>query len=138
MTKDVLVRISGIQFDIEDEPIELVTAGTYYEKNGKHYVLYEEQSESNGPITKNMIKFHDSCFEMTKKGGNQSYLIFNKDENTTTFYDTPVGPIQIDVTTHAYSLEQSEAELTVKIHYSLRINYIFISECEVNFKVQAR
>ena len=138
MTKDVLVRISGMQFDIEDEPIELVTAGTYYEKNGKHYVLYEEQPENNGPITKNMIKFHDSCFEMTKKGGNQSYLIFNKDENTTTFYDTPAGTVQIDVTTHDYVMNQSETELEVKINYSLSINYMFISECEVNFKVQAR
>jgi len=138
MTKDVLVTISGMQFDIEDEAIELVTDGTYYLKNGKHYVLFEEQPESNGPITKNVVKFNESRYEMTKKGGNNSYLLFDKDRKTSTVYQTPAGPIQVDVVTHDFSVEETENELTVKINYALDINYRFISECEVNFKVQAR
>ena len=77
MTKDVLITVSGMQFDIEDEPIELVTTGTYYLKNGKHYVLYEEQPEDNGPVTRNLVKFCDGHFEMTKKGGNNSFLLFD-------------------------------------------------------------
>ena len=44
MTKDVLITICGIQKrDGEtDEPIETVTPGEYYFRNGKHYILYEE------------------------------------------------------------------------------------------------
>ncbi len=138
MTKDVLVRISGMQFDIEDEPIELITNGTYYLKNGKHYVLYEEQPESDAAITKNIVKFNDNHFEMTKKGGNHSYLVFDKDEKTSTVYQTPVGPVQVDVVTHGFLLTETEKELSVKVNYSLNINYNYISECEVIFKVQAR
>lgn len=67
MTKDVLITISGMQFDIEEEPVELVTVGTYYLKNGKHYVLYEEQTEGNGQVTKNIVKFYEGHFEMTKR-----------------------------------------------------------------------
>ena len=138
MTKDVLVTISGMQFDVDDEPIELVTVATYYLKNGKHYVLYEEQPEDNGPITKNIVKFYDGHFEMTKKGGNNSFLLFETGKKTATVYQTLVGPMQIDVMTKDLILEETEEELKVNVKYALDINYNFISECEVNFKVQAR
>ena len=41
MTKDVIVTISGLQFaqETETEPVEIVTAGSYYKKNGKHYMM---------------------------------------------------------------------------------------------------
>ena len=44
MTKDVIVTISGLQFaqETETEPVEIVTAGSYYKKNGKHYIIYDE------------------------------------------------------------------------------------------------
>ena len=44
MTKDVLVSLRGLQFDqseTESEKIETIMAGTYYEKNGKHYALLQ-------------------------------------------------------------------------------------------------
>lgn len=138
MTKDVLITISGMQFDIEEKPIELVTVGTYYRKNGKHYVLYEEQTEDNGQVTKNIVKFYDGYFEMTKKGGNNSFLLFDREKKTSTVYQTLAGPIQIDAVTRDLSIAETENELLVNVKYALDINYNFISECEVNFKVQAR
>jgi uncharacterized beta-barrel protein YwiB (DUF1934 family) len=138
MTKDVLITISGMQFDIEEKPIELVTVGTYYCKNGKHYVLYEEQTEDNGQVTKNIVKFYDGHFEMTKKGGNNSFLLFDREKKTSTVYQTLAGPIQIDAVTRDLSIAETENELLVNVKYALDINYNFISECEVNFKVQAR
>lgn len=127
-----------MQFDIEEEPVELVTVGTYYWKNGKHYVLYDEQTEDNGQVTKNIVKFYDGHFEMTKKGGNNSFLLFDRDKKTSTVYQTVAGPIQIDAVTRNLSIEETEDELLVNVKYALDINYNFISECEVNFKVQAR
>ncbi|MGN0428028.1 MAG: DUF1934 domain-containing protein [Agathobacter sp.] len=138
MTKDVLITISGMQFDLEDEPIELMIPGTYYLKNGKHYVMYEEQPEESEPVTKNLVKFHDGHFEMTKKGGNNSFLMFDLDKKTSTVYQTVAGPLQIDTVTHGLTIEETEDELRVNVKYALDINYNFVSECEVNFKVKAR
>ena len=50
MTKDVLVSISGLHMDMdaqipgpdEDDVIEVETPATYYSKNGKHYIIYDE------------------------------------------------------------------------------------------------
>ena len=139
MTKDVLIKVSGIQFDILDEAIELIVPGNYYQKNNKHYVLYEEQPEDNEPVIKNIVKFNDCFFEMTKKGGDRSsYLRFDKGKKNSTIYQTPAGALQIDVLTHEFSITEAEHEITVKVKYALDINYQFVSECEVNFKVQAR
>ena len=43
MTKDVLITIRGVHtMDEEDNDVEMIVRGDYYQKNGKHYVLYEE------------------------------------------------------------------------------------------------
>ena len=43
MTKDVLVRVKGTQFmDDENDVIEMITAGTFNEKNGKD--VYKRQA----------------------------------------------------------------------------------------------
>ena len=138
MTKDVLVKVSGVQMDVQDEAIELIVPGNYYMKNDKHYVLYEEQPEDNGPITKNVVKFNETFFEMMKKGGNHSYLRFDKGKKNSTVYQTPAGPIQVDVLTHDFSIKEEEHEIVVNVKYALDINYQFVSECEVDFRVQAR
>ena len=40
MTKDVLISISGLQFagGENSEPVEVITSGSYYKKNGRHYI----------------------------------------------------------------------------------------------------
>ena len=54
MTKEVLLTISGLHYETtglvdedenENEPIEVITPATYYLKNGKHYVVYDEVVE---------------------------------------------------------------------------------------------
>lgn len=138
MTKDVLITISGMQFSTGDIPIELKTLGSYYLKNNKHYVLYEEMPEDNESVIKNIVKFYDGYFEMTKKGGNSSYLLFERGKKTSTVYQTIAGPLQIDAVTHYMSMEETDNELIVYIKYTLDINYRFVSDCEVTFKVRAR
>ncbi|HIR97979.1 MAG TPA: DUF1934 domain-containing protein, partial [Candidatus Merdisoma faecalis] len=46
MTKEILLSISGLHFvDGEDGSVEVVTAGDYYNRGGKHYILYDEVVE---------------------------------------------------------------------------------------------
>ena len=53
MTKDVFVSISGLQAEFpgdeeeENLPLEVVTPGSYFLKNGKHYVMYDELVEGS-------------------------------------------------------------------------------------------
>ena len=46
MTKEVLIRISGLRvMDGDEEDVEVITKGEYYWRNGKHYVFYDEVME---------------------------------------------------------------------------------------------
>lgn len=138
MTKDVLICIAGTQFDTGDEPVELMVRGSYYLKNGKHYVLYEEQAEANGPVTKNTVKFYDGYFEMTKRGSGQSYLMFERGKQTSTVYQTVAGSVQVDIATQELEISETENEIGVYVKYALDINYQFVSQCEVHFTIKAQ
>ena len=71
MTKDVLLSIRGLQFvarEEEDiEPVEMITAGDYYKKNGKHYIMYDEVMEGFDGNTRNIIKLTEDSLDITKK-----------------------------------------------------------------------
>ena len=74
MTKDVLVSISGLQMAVsemesnDDEPIEVVSAGTYYFKDGKHYIFFEEVAEGLPGVTKTQIRLTGKeALEVMKK-----------------------------------------------------------------------
>lgn len=138
MTKDVLVTVTGRQFDVADEPIELVTTGTYYEKNGKHYVLYEEQPDENEPIIKNRVKFFDGYFQMVKNGAVSSELTFIQDKRSDSLYETGAMAVQMHVITKKLVISNTEDMINAVVRYDLHINGEYISECEVDFKVQPR
>ena len=84
MTKDVLLSISGLQFAAQDEedvePVEVITAGDYYKKNGKHYILYEEVMEGFDGNTRNIIKLTEDSLDITKKGVSNVHMVFEKNK----------------------------------------------------------
>ena len=48
MTKDIMLRISGVQFpdgEENSEEMEVITSGSYFEKDGRHYIKYDEVQE---------------------------------------------------------------------------------------------
>ena len=62
MTKDVLISISGLQFaeGENSEPVEVITSGSYYKKNGKHYILYDEVAEDTRTLTSFVGQLYDA------------------------------------------------------------------------------
>ncbi len=137
MTKDVLITVSGRQFDIGDEPVVLVTRGNYYQKNGKHYVLYEEQPDEHEDVIKNRIKFYEGNFEMVKKGAVSSALRFCIDEKSESVYRTAAGDVLMEVVTSDIDISETENKMRVTVNYKLNINGQFISDCEVEILIES-
>ena len=48
--------------------MEMIVRGDYYQKNGKHYILYEEILEGAEERVKNVIKISPSSMDIIKKG----------------------------------------------------------------------
>ena len=71
MTKDVLIRIVGLQSLGEadgQEPIELVIGGEYYYQNGSHYLRYEEMVEGLTRRPSTILKLVPRVWKSGRKG----------------------------------------------------------------------
>ena len=86
MTKEVLVTISGLQFspETESESVELITSGSYYKKNGKHYIIYDEVNEGFSETTRNIIKLNDDFMDITRRGVSNVHMMFEKNRKNVT------------------------------------------------------
>ena len=117
MTKDILINISGLQMDVDpNDPIEMMTTGAYYLRNGKHYILYDELSEDN-EIVKNVIKIGPKSVELTRKGGQSSHMVFEEGKENLSYYDTPFGSLLMGVNTSNIDwMEEEELSYEDKKH----------------------
>lgn len=139
MTKEVLVSISGLQFEVdEDEAVEVITAGEYFNRNGKHFILFDELSEEENGVTKNTIKISDKQVDIMKKGINNVHMVFEENKQNMTYYNTPFGDLMIQISTTSISVKEEENEMLVQIKYDLNVNYSYVSECLIQIKIQGR
>ena len=137
MTKDVLIAIKGMQFEGAEDPeeIEVIQKGQYYERNGSHYLMYDEPVEGSSEIIKNRIKFKENEVQVAKKGAVNTTLTFTKNEKNMTNYATPFGNLVIGIDTQRINLEMTESKMDIKVDYALDINYEFLADCKISIAV---
>lgn len=138
MTKDVLITIRGVHtLDHEDNDVEMIVRGDYYQKNGKHYILYEEILEGAEERVKNVIKISPSSMDIIKKGVTNSRMLFEKNKKNLSCYSTPVGNLVIGIQANHFYVEEQENSIKVNVDYSLDINYEHMSDCRICVDVQS-
>ncbi len=147
MTKDVLVSISGLHNSVYDddvdsaeseEPIEIITPATYYYKNGKHYVIFEEMVEGFSEGIRNKIRITENeKLEIMKSGITNTSLIFEKDRINMTPYKTPYGEILVGTHTYHMDTQVQEEEIHVQAEYALDINGEKSADCQIQIKIKA-
>ena len=130
MTKDVLLSISGLHYDVagvteedENEPIEVITPAAYYFKNGKHYVIYDEVVEGMPGTIKNKIRIaEDGKLEIMKSGLANTHMIFEKGKINMTEYETPYGELLVGIHTKEMTVKSEEKIIDVHVNYELDVN----------------
>lgn len=144
MTKDVLLSISGLHFDVNDsadqenEPIEVITPAVYYYKNGKHYVIYDEVVEGMPGTIKNKVKIDgDRMLEIMKSGLSNTHMVFEKGRMNMSRYDTPYGELMIGIHTKQMSVDVREKEIDVTVKYSLDVNNELLADCNIKLNIKA-
>lgn len=140
MTKDVILTISGLQFaqEMDAEPIEIVTAGNYYKKNGKHYIIYEEVMEGFEGSTKNIIKLSEDYLDITKEGIANVHMVFEKNKKNMTYYQTPFGSLFIGIDAEQVQVEESEDNIDVNVAYTLEANYEHLADCKIQMNIKSK
>lgn len=140
MTKDVLVKISGLQFsdDQGNEPVEIITTGNYYKKNGKHYILYDEVQEGFDGVTKSIIKVNDDFLDVTKKGVTNVHMMFEKNKKNMSYYNTPFGNLLVGINATDVKVNETEDNIDIKVDYKLEVNYEHLAECSISMNIMSK
>lgn len=140
MTKEVLVSISGLQYaeEMDNEPVEVITSGDYYRKNGKHYVIFEEVMEGFEETTKNIVKIGDEFLDITKRGTANVHMMFEKNKKNVTYYYTPYGSLLIGIEATKIDVKETEQDIHVTVDYALEVNYEHMADCTIKMNVKSK
>ena len=139
MTKEILLSIAGLHLaDGEDGNIEVVTAGDYYNRGGKHYILYDEVTEGMDGHTSNVIKIGEDSLEITKKGLLNTRLVVEKGKSHRTVYQTPFGDIELSLTGQELTVTETEERIDIRAEYVLAVNEENLSECTIEMNIKPR
>lgn len=142
MTEDVLITVTGLHMvngeADEDQMVEITSAGKYYKKNGKHYVLYDEVEQETGSIIKNRIKLSGDGLELQKKGQTNASMKFENGKKNMSWYGTPYGNMLAGVEVTSMKVEESDQLIDININYILEMNYEHVSDSEIRIKIMAK
>ena len=139
MKKEILLSIAGLHMiEEEDGNVEVVTAGDYYNRGGKHYVLYDEVVEGLSGHTSNTIKIGEDSLEVLKRGLTNTRMVFEKGRKTLTRYQTPFGILDLGILARNVKVEESEDAINVAVDYVLEVNEKHLAECNIKMKIRPR
>lgn len=141
MTEDILISVKGfhtLDNTEDDQEIEVFSAGKYYFKNGKHYILYEEQVEDSAEIIKNRITLKDGCMEVRKSGPVHSQMVFEQDQKNMSWYNTPFGDLMAGIRVTDMQVTEEENLLDIHVSYQLEVNYERIADSKIEIRVMAK
>lgn len=140
MPKKILVTITGIHYQPDSEPdeITLMVPGTYFLKNGVHYLSYRQADEENPKLfTDNLIKLStepEDRMEVSKKGATASHFVYRNKKTEPGTYQTPFGSFDVSIRTHSFHSVISEEQIYVDVHYSMELNGLHATECRLKLE----
>ena len=126
--KDVLVKIKSRQINNEtgEDEMEFVTEAKLYRRNGSIYLLYDESEFSGIPGCKTRLRLRGQELQMKRLGegaGIGNEILFKKGQRFTGLYDTPFGPIELEVLTNELAndiTEEGKGSIDVDYDVSLK------------------
>ena len=139
--KDIMLKIIGKQFsgDEAEEQMEFVTEGKLYEKNGATYLIYEESEFSGFPGCKTSLKLKGDTIRLKRIGDGTEYgmeIEFKEGQRFSSKYDTPYGPIGMEVLTDSVTNNLSpEGYGKIGVKYQVSLGGMAEGRNELNIEV---
>ncbi len=103
--KDIMLRITGTQnIDNDADTIEFMTEGRIYQKEDATYIVYEESRFSGLEGCKTTVRVSDDnvkMFRFSESFPMDTKIEFQKGKRFEGYYQTPFGPVEMEVTTNS-------------------------------------
>lgn len=138
MKENYLITIDGrMEADGETDSVSLTTVGAFYQKGDKYYICYKESEATGYQGSTTTLKAWDGGVALKRFGrqGNTN-LIIEKGAINLCSYQTPAGPLMLDINGIDIDNRLSDKGGELTFSYSLNASGMLISENTVNVKVK--
>lgn len=142
--EEILLRIVGssIYDGVEENQVELVTEGKLYKRGKVIYLTYDESEFSGMEGCKTRLILDGESVCMTRKGTDVSInteIRFQKGKRHSGYYDTPYGPIEMEVLTNDLSNSVCDEEGgSIEIDYHISLKGLSEGRSRLNIQVGRR
>lgn len=139
---DVRIRIRSAQYapdggQQEEIRTESAAQGAYYERNGAHYLLWEERMEGVDAPVQSRMKYRNGCLEVTRRGGVSSQLVFEAGKTYRTDYVTALGTLRMEIATDNVTFETvPDGTRRVTAGYCLCQEGEPVAECRLEIEIR--
>lgn len=136
---DGLITIKGTQtIDGEKDAVELLTAGTYFIKDGSYYICYDESDATGYGGSHTTLQYDPlhSQVTLSRRGSTHSELIIEEGRRHQCTYDTGFGNMILGVSGNRIESTLTERGGEIRFRYSLDVNTILASENGVSVSVK--
>lgn len=124
MSKDVIINVKGIQTDPESDQnaLELITEGKYYQKGNNYYITYKE-SEVTGMVgTTTTLKICEGVVTLMRFGKVNSQFVFQKGQKHISSYETEYGIFTIGVYADNVDINIDATGGEIRVGYQVEID----------------
>jgi uncharacterized beta-barrel protein YwiB (DUF1934 family) len=139
-----MLKIIGNQLDLNGEKegagsMEFITEGRFYNKGGSMYLVYEESEFSGIEGMTTSLKVTGGNVKMKRYGddsGVEAQLEFEKGRRINGLYETPFGPIGVEVLTHEVNNRlNSDGSGKVDIDYFISLKGLSESRSKLSIEI---
>lgn len=133
-TDNALISIRNLQTDGgESDVINTRCKGRFYEKNGKYYIMYNDDESASC-----MIKADKNTVTVRRGGDSSSAMVCESGKECSFLYRTPYGAMQMKIRTDYVNVSLGENGGSIKLAYDLYVNGGCIkNNMDINIKVAA-
>ena len=138
MLKNVLIKIKGTNTaEGNADNVEFTTEGKLGEKEGKMYILYEEEESIGASGVKTMLKVDsDRQVILQRSGALNSRMIIEKGQRHNCCYSTVQGDVMVGIFGEAIKSELDDDGGKLYMRYTVDVNMGLISRNEIEISVK--
>ena len=137
MQENYLIHIEGVAVtDGDSETVDLTTTGSFYKKDDKYYVCYNESAATGFDGSKTCVKVWENGASITRFGRHRSCLMIEKGITNLCNYDTPAGSIVLDINGVEISNTLGESGGDISLSYTLNAGGVLISENSIQMNIK--
>lgn len=140
--KDIMLKIIGKQMAMENEEdiMEFMTEGKFFEKNGALYLTYKESELSGLEGCTTSLKIKDGMIRMRRFGEQlpmDTVIEFEKGRRFEGYYDTPFGAVELEVLTNdiVNNLVYEQGKGTLNIDYDISLRGLTEGRSKLNIEI---